>query len=585
MQWVLSLLTVLVACMTIEVEQAWSAEKGDIRKLSQHFIDPGEMDPWMFVPEENVREISTAENPGYLTIREAGQGRDIKGILKDPIRLSDYPLPWQFHMGIVQNYLGVKGLVDEQINWAIGVNIAVTYSDPSTWPSDRSQRPPDTQDFQLFVVHLGNQGENYRQGLPAVKHTALNQWDYSPEVYLVYGRGDLAPGLNGKWDYQYIWVGPAGALSGTWKRMGGAAEYSIRFNVNVINPNSLQVGIGSGHDSGWQYKGFPTPKPITGIWEIGPIISLDRWIPDVLAAELEINEAPIWIDSFREHHKLLKKITPEQIEILDRLKNTFEVQTPDPRFEYYIDYMEFFGNGPENVEHLSEDFNIPGFLADMKYYIEGEAFGETHSNPGYMTITLYGMNGGWAICPIMAAGKIDVLENHEPPFEIEIGFIPPDNDRPWNLWWNVGLFDEEGKMHPWQPCLEFIPGQGVGFSNSGSFDPKRGSYVNPNIKITPTFGPELTQAILTARPLYMLIQIPDQYHLRVGFKAAKDDPWIFSTAFDSTDVFGKIAAFSYPALVSFQGDHVGGHGWGAGNYPTYQKILIDYIYYRYGQSQ
>ncbi len=48
--------------------------------------------------------------------------------------------------------------------------------------------------LQLFVVHLGNVGEIYRQGVPQVKATPLNQFDPSPEVFLVYGRGDLWPG-------------------------------------------------------------------------------------------------------------------------------------------------------------------------------------------------------------------------------------------------------------------------------------------------------------------------------------------------------------------------------------------------------
>jgi len=575
-------LSITMVGLTLAAGPAVCETDKDIRNLSQHFISPEGMDPWMFVPEDNISEISTSENPGYVTVRQAGKGQDIRGILKDPIRLSDYPLPWQFHMGIHQNYLGIKGLVDEQINWGIGLNLVVTYSDPSTWPADREQRPPDSEEFQLFVVHMGNQGENYRQGLPAVKHTALNQWDWSPEVYLVYGRGDLAPEANGDWKYNYSWVGSRGSLSGTWKRMGGPAEYSIRFNVSVNGSNSLTVGIGSGHDSGWRSHNINTSRPITGIWEIGPIISGDRWIPDVLASELEVNEPPLWIESFRQHHKIIKDISPDQEKILERLQETFEVQPPDKRFESYIDYMVFFGNGHENLDHLSEDFNIPGFLADQKYYIEGQAFGETYSNPGYMTITCYGQNGGWALCPIMAAGKIDVLEDHEPPLEMELAFIPPENDRFWNFWWNVGLYDEAGTSHPWQPCIYNIPGKGVTYHNSGSFDPKRGTYTNPHIEITPTFGPELTQEILTARPLYMLIQIPDQYHMRIAFKGKKEDKWVFSEAFSSEETFGKIAAFAYPALVSFQGGHVGKHGWGTGNYPAYQRFLFDYIYYRYG---
>lgn len=577
-------LTVLSLLILVSNDISGTGKDRDIRKLNQHFIDGDNLNPWMFIPESNIREMTATENPGYLTIRENGHGQDIKGILREPIRIDDYPLPWKFHMGILQNYLGVKGLVDEQINWAFGVNLAVTYSDPSTWPTDRSKRPPDTEELQLFVVHLGNQGENYRQGLPAVKHTDMNQRDFSPEVYMIYGRGDLAPEtVNGRWDFNYSWVGFANSLSGTWKRFGGPAEYSIRFTIGLSSNQSIELGVGAGHDSGWQFRQFSTPRPITGIWEIGPIISLDRWIPNVLAKKLGVNEAPMWIDSFREHHKLMKDISPEQIEILTRLKNTFQVQVPDKRFEYYVDYMHFYGSGPQNVEHLSDDFNIPGFLADMKYYIEGDVFGETYSNPGYMTLTPYGMNGGWALCPI-GPGKMDVIENRKPPFEIELCFIPPGNERPWNLWWNVGLYDTEGTYHPWQPCITNIPGKAIAYSNSGAFDPKRGSYVNPNIRITPEFGPELTQEIMTARPLYMLIQIPNQYHLRVGFKAAKEDPWIFSEPFDSKDMFGKIAAFSYPALVSFQGSHVGQKGWGAGNWPYYQRFLIDYLYYRYGDS-
>jgi hypothetical protein len=558
--------------------------KKDIRELTQHFTNPASMDPWVFVPTENIREISLSENPGYLTIREAGKGQDIKGILKDPIRIKDYPLPWQFHMGLVQNYLGVKGLVDEQINWAIGLNLVVTFSDPSTWPSDQNTRPPDCKEVQLFVIHLGNQGENYRQGVPALKNSSLNQWDYSPETYLVYGRGDLDAKLNGNWKFNYTWVGPEPSLSGTWKRIGGPAEYSVRFHVGLTSSNSLEVGIGSGHDSGWRYRNVSTQKPITGIWEIGPIISLDHWIQDQLATEIAISTPPLWIESFKEHNKFVKRISPEQEEILDRLKSVFKVQPPDARFEYYVDDISFYGNGPENVEHLSEDFDTPGFLGDQKYYIEGDVFGETYSNPGYLTLTPYGMNGGWALCPILAADGIDLIKSHQPPFEMEVAFKHPDDNRSWNFWYNIGLFDEQNKFYPWQPCVELVPGKGVVFGNSGAFDPKRGDYVNPNIQINPTFGPELTQEILTSSPLYMLLQVPDSYHLRVGFKGKEDAPWVFSNPLDTKSLFGKIGKFAYPALVSFQGDHVGGHGWGVGNYPTYHRFLIDYIRYRFTSS-
>src|SRR5437899_13107346 len=69
----------------------------DIRKLNQHFNKPGnDLSPWMFVPQENIKELSTEEHPGLVTLWEAGKGDDIKGLLTDPIRIDDYPLPWQF---------------------------------------------------------------------------------------------------------------------------------------------------------------------------------------------------------------------------------------------------------------------------------------------------------------------------------------------------------------------------------------------------------------------------------------------------------------------------------------------------------
>ena len=43
--------------------------------------------------------------------------------------------------------------------YAIGLNLAVTFSDPSTWPKDRLKRPPQTREFQLLNVHLGCTGE------------------------------------------------------------------------------------------------------------------------------------------------------------------------------------------------------------------------------------------------------------------------------------------------------------------------------------------------------------------------------------------------------------------------------------------
>ena len=92
------------------------------------------------MPAENIKEFSTEEHPGLATIYEAGKGVDIKGILKQPIKIGDYRLPWEFQTSLVQSFNLLAGVgAKTQINAAIGLNVAVTFSDPSTWPLDRDE--------------------------------------------------------------------------------------------------------------------------------------------------------------------------------------------------------------------------------------------------------------------------------------------------------------------------------------------------------------------------------------------------------------------------------------------------------------
>src|SRR5689334_1065630 len=84
----------LTVCAALQLARCMGA---DISELDQHFNEPGKpVSPWMFVPEENIKEFSTAEHPGLATIYEAGKGKDVKGILKQPIAIGDYQLPWEF---------------------------------------------------------------------------------------------------------------------------------------------------------------------------------------------------------------------------------------------------------------------------------------------------------------------------------------------------------------------------------------------------------------------------------------------------------------------------------------------------------
>ena len=494
-------------------------------------------------------------------------------------------MPWEFHLGLIQNYQAMKGLSEKQINYAIGLNLAVTFSDPATWPRDRSEAPPDTRSLQLFVVHLGNVGENYRPGVPQVKETALNQYDPSPEVYLVYGRGDLAPEANGNWRMGYTWLGYEGSVSGSWSKGEGPANSIVRFRASVLGPSSLQVGVGYGDHPGWRMRTIDVARfgKITGIWEIGPILSLDRWVPDVLPKELGLAGPPSWLRSFRRRHSLAAPPGQADAAALEELEAAFKVEPPDASFEYFIDYALFHGNGPENFEHLSDEFDVPGFLADRKWYIEGNGLAETYSHPGYCTVTLLGMNGGWAMCPIVAGDGID-LARFRPPLEFETSFIAAEDAIPWNLWWTFNLFDDRGKNlgQGWGPGVQNVPGKGRAFINTFDFDPTRLAK-GPLLNVE--FDHELPQQLLTAKPLHMLIQILDPGHLRVGFKAAQADPWTFSRALDVEAVLGrKIGKIGYPCLASMQG-RKGDKGWGVGNSPSYQRFLFDYVRFRYGRSE
>ena len=527
----------------------------DIRRLTQHFTGETEdISPWMFVPQENIRSLSTSEHPGFVTVWHGDKGKDIKGILKEPIKIDDYPRPWEFHLGVAQ-YRSSE--LPAQSNYAIGLNITVTFSDPSTWPKDRTEPPPDTHSFQLFVVHLR---------VPQIKSGPLNYGDPTSEVYLVYGRGDLDPTAVGNWNVPYIWQGPAG---GSWSKNGGPASYALSFRVKLASPTSLEVGFFGGLTGaphvGWRMKTIDVSRfgKITGIWEIGPIVSLDRWIPDVLAPELGLSPSP-------------------------------PIKTSDPSWMYYtVDYAAFFGTNIENLDHMSDDFDVPGFQA--KWYHESQGLVEDYSHPGYLTITLPGPSlDGWAMCPTCIGSTIVDLRKVKdfPGYEFEIGFVPPEDNSMWDLYMSsVTLWDEAGKPvgngmpyadpGAWQPGVQYFPKERRHrFINmfTGPLETKK----NPNINIE--FEPEVPESVLRHRPLYMLAQILDSSHLRVGFRRSKTEPWLLSKVFDTTTTFGKIGRFNPHTCFTTSVARQGEKGWGVGNYPRYPQILIDYVRYGYGLS-
>ena len=194
--------------------------EGNIRRLTQHFDDPdGNIAPWISVPTENIGRLSTSDSLSMAAIWPAGEERDIKAILETPIRFEEYPFPWEFRLGMVQNF-SAMAYVKAQSNYAIGLNVAVTFSDPSKWPRDRTQMPPDTHSLQLLVVHLS--------GLP--QYSNLPQADN----YFVWGRGDLDHNLTGDLRIPFVRIGD-GACA--W----GPASNGLYFRFVFRNPGGKKV--------------------------------------------------------------------------------------------------------------------------------------------------------------------------------------------------------------------------------------------------------------------------------------------------------------------------------------------------------
>jgi hypothetical protein len=534
-----------------------SSGAADIRKLSQHFKVPNDnTSPWIFMPGENIQSLSTANHPGYVTLRDAGKGMDIKGILDKAIAIDDFPLPWEFHLGLV----GGVNCCGEG-NWAHGLNLAVTFSDPSRWPEDRTEVPPETHSLQVFVVHLS---------APQLGSTPLNYNEPGHEVYLVYGRGDLAPEAVGNWGVPYIWQGYPEVV---WDRSEGPASFALSFRVKMDSPTLLEIGFFGGMQGhshpGWRMKNVDVSRlgKITGIWEIGPIISLDRWIPDVLARELGISPSP-------------------PIE-------------PAPSEDHQIDYAVFFGAGLKNLEHMSDDFDDPVPMA--KWYHEAKEMIDYYSHPGYLTATFLGTtDDAWGMCSSAAGQMIDLTQRKPfPGYEMEICFIPPEDNIPWNLYMSsIIIIDENGRKvgsenappvaevrpgYNWHPGVQNVPREGRHrFSNNTpSLDSEENKKNDP---IFVEFENEVPQSILSHRPLYMLLQVIDASHMRIGFKANKTDFWYLCKTFDTTTTFGKIGKFwAHPCLTVSLAEGVE-KGWGIGNYPRCPQVLIDYVHFRYGLS-
>jgi hypothetical protein len=544
--------TALVATVIFHASSGFGK---NIEDLTQHFNKPGkDIQPWMFVPQSNIKDINTSIQPGVVSIREAGAGKDIKGILAEPIRINEFPLPWYFQLALLQNQNAVAGHTGSgtQNNYAIGLNLAVTFSDPAVWPKDRTQRPPDTHDVQLFIVHLGASGE-VTLGLP--QYTT----DIHPEKWLVWGRGDLGYSAMGDWQIPYIQIGNG-------IKEAGPANSQIYFQC-LVN-SSTQIGIGikfnPSQDYTMRWIDFAGMYgPATGIWEIGPIFSCDRWIPDVLCRSIPIVRGP---------EPLLLGTTKNGNE---SNANWVAIplpypEKPSPQLEYLVDYCVFGSFAITDLESFSTDFDVPGYLGKGRFQLYASKI-DTFSRLGYLTWTKMGKS-----LECFAWGTPGVMDfsQFQPPWEIEACILPPEDQYNWDFDLGFGILDANDKaLGYWYPGVRNLPR-----SKRHEYGSFHGGPSGFDVK----FDPPLPESTLAAKPVYMLIQFIDPSRVRVGFKDHAAEAWHFSkiTAWTGPkpEAIAKLLFIAWNASSADvpPGEDVG--------FPLYQPFLFDYIRYRYGLS-
>ncbi len=765
--------------------------------LSQYYDEPdGDISPWMFVPENNIRKLSTHHRPGLIAVWEDGKGRDIKGILEDPVRIEDYAMPWEFHLGLTQNLDAMMGIeAATQANYAIGLNVAVTFSDPSTWPTDRvpsasstvifeehfdgasyldnvtidtgvwtwsgytestqgypdfldvdetdgdgnyslalhghaaslatnwvrsiqsfargnnlrvtfrhwgdstdtshvhaypdyasiagpwhadgpgmpegglsfykdspahsqqfsenglwnsgnwmsadfrdaydaatsransmlirvwlgdvrgsavewsadegvtwtmeydsrgqdmaygqttgsagrvrlgfagcngrteiddivveidgAPKPTQPQDlrwFQLLAVHLGATG---MEGLGLPQFSRLP----TPETYLVWGRGNFGLTVRGDWQIPHLWAGDG-------VRKSGPASDQLYFRLRVVNSTTLDVGLRFDTSHPFNMRRIDCSKygEITGIWEVGPVFSCDRWIPDTLCRNLTWKRRPQssmgeLIGSVDENGKYSSRWM--------KYYKTPDPVPPQTKYGYYVDYCVFYERHGDYLEEFSDDFNIQGQLSKWQASPHGATI-DTHNHPGYMTLNILNTGRFAGFLPVGAPDlDLDVIQ---PPCEVEIGFIPPADRDPWNFFMDWQVFDQNGEEgRRWRPGVLHLPGENKHVFVNGIQD--TASQRNGDV-FQVRFTDEPPESILSAEPLYMLVQAVDASHVRVGFRAKSTDPWYLSETCDVTpSLGGPIGKLGKIAWGTFNvGTSVGT--------PHRQQFLVDYVYTR-----
>jgi hypothetical protein len=441
----------------------------DIRDFSDYF-DPGIPGRYTFQASDEAF-ISTDEHPGLLTIYHSGLDEEIKGIMDKPIPLADYPPPWECELDAMHSFW--TKCASKQVNIAIGLNVELTFSDPSSWPADRTRKPPDTHSFQLYTVHLGSRWVD--AGLK--------------EQFYVWGNCDdpaAFPSFHGDWGLSSINIGDG-------QHDFGPANTHGYPMFSVKSPTHIMMGIRFNAQTAYLQRTLDVSKwgKITGVWNVSPIIASSSWI---------------------------QKQWPEAQPVIRDA-------------EAYFGFIDFRYTPPfPSIEHFSHDFNHPGMIGHYWSEFHGH-IAETWSHPGYLAVTLAGGNnlaGG-----NFAPGDPISLDHYKPPWEIEMRFIPPEDRYAWSIILGFGPRDDKGKSAAWHPGVACFPGEGHVVGNIQLRRPGR-AWENFNDKsFGPQFDRDIPGDIFHQEALYLLVRVIDSRHLQLGIKGQREDPWFLTPAWES----------------------------------------------------
>jgi len=532
---------VLFCFMFVAAIEAQSAEKKDIRDLSFHFNEPGKMGPWKFNSARGT-SLSTTDWPGTLAIKLKEPYEELKGTLGKPITPSDYPLGWHYEQEVFFDNNTFQAMGETGLDAAVGLNVALTFSDPATWPADMSQQPPETHSLQLFLIH---QTDPLSGGLRG--------------KILVWTRGDLDPSgsVAGKWDIPMFRNGPVDPQLGAGRNIiaGGPFSQAMYLLFKLNGPDRVSVGIRFDQYTAVDWKHIKVSKygKITGVWEIGPIIPSSSWFKETFPGAQQFTGATAFVG--------------------------------------FCDFLySHLGNiPPGDIEYYSKDFNIPGYIglsaAEHQY-----VYYETWSNPGYLTVTLRPGHKGAGI----GGGGDFRFSTFPPPWECEVCFIPPDDDCSWNLSQNFSVFsampgpqvgptgDTAGDISSWCPGVANVPGKGHIAGNIGLGQRNVSGHLPPipygkpfNWDVKGGFGPRfpngVPESILSHKPLFILCRVIDTKHLQMGVKANPEDEWFLTPVWESPR---EMAGF-------------GQQSWTLSVYPgakDYHQYLFKYLHWRNGIS-